>query len=112
MRNIKDFLLNLSDEDIDIKNKLDNMCGSEIDDELYETLTENKDMLHQLCDNVRYLVQEDFDDVADFVLEETRSLYEEGLIDSEDDYSAGLYNMDGLYSLAIEMLTEELEDEE
>ena len=103
MKDIKEFLLNLSDEDIDIVNKLDNMCGSEINDELYNRLSKDESVQNKICENIRYLVREDLDDVADFVLDETKYLYEYELIESEDDYSAGLYNMDGLYSLAIEM---------
>lgn len=103
MKDIREFLLNLTDDDIDLIDKLDNMCGSEIDEELYDRLSEDEDIKNEICDNVRYLVKEDLDEIADFVLEETKCLYEEELIDSEDDYSAGLYNMDGLYSTAIEM---------
>lgn len=105
MKDVKEFLLNLSDDDIDIVNKLDNMYGSEITDEkLYERLAKDKDIQSAICENVRFLVKKDIDDVSEEVTNETRNLFEDGLIDTEDDYTAGLYNMDGLYVQAIEMI--------
>ena len=103
MKNVKSFLLNLTDEDIDLIDKLDNMDGSEIfNDVLLNILSTNEDIQKQILRCVRIVVENGIDDYCSFIKNETDELYEQGLIE-KDDYSAGLYNCDEIYVQAIEM---------
>lgn len=107
MRTVKEFIENLSNNDIDLVDKLDNLCGhGQISDKVYELASE-KDNFETIEHFVREILQDDIGDTElaeeyiDFIVDETESLYEQGLIDEADDFTGGLYNCDDLYLYAI-----------
>lgn len=93
----KEFVQNITKEDVDLINKLDNMCGSEINDELFEELSNDKEKFSA----IEQFVMEHVEEYEDFIVDETKSLYEQEFIDEEDDYTGGLYNCDEIYMRAI-----------
>lgn len=107
MRTVKEFIENLSNEDIDLVDKLDNLDGAgQISDKVYELASE-KDNFETIEHFVREILQDDIGDTElaeeyiEFIVDETESLYEQGLIDEADDFTGGLYNCDDLYLYAI-----------
>ena len=107
MRTIEEFIENLSKEDIDLADKLDNLYGhGQISETVYicASRTRTFDIIESYIEEIL------IDDIGDtelaekyisFIVEETQRLYEEELIDEADDFTAGLYNCDDVYLYAI-----------
>ena len=107
MRKIEEFIENLSKEDIDLIDKLDNLCGhGQISETVYRLAMEERtfDIIESYIDEIL------IDDIGDtelaeeyitFIVEETERLYEQGIINEVDDFSSGLYNCDDIYLYAI-----------
>lgn len=107
MRTIEDFIDNLSNDDIDLIDKLCNLHeASQINDKVYK-MCQDEDTFEIIEHYVREILQDDIGDselaekYIDFIVEETESLYEQELIDEADDFTGGLYNCDYLYLYAI-----------
>ena len=107
MKTIKDFIKNLSKEDIDLTDKLDNLYGhGQISETVYIRASRTRTF-----ENIENYIEEILiDDIGDtelaekyinFIVDETQRLYEEGLILNEDDFASGLYNCDEIYLYAI-----------
>ena len=107
MRTIEEFIENLSNEDIDLIDKLDNLCGhGQISDTVYRLA--NEERIFEIIESyVREILIDDIGDTElaeeyiDFIVEETQKLYEEELIPNKDDFSSGLYNCDDIYLYSI-----------
>lgn len=97
MKTFKKFVNDLTVDDIDLINKLSNMCDSEIDDELYEILSKDSNLQNKIEDFVMKYINE----YEDFIIKETQYLFDIECIDDVHDYSSGLYNCDELYMRAI-----------
>ena len=107
MRTIEEFIKNLSKEDIDLADKLDNLYGhGQISETVYilASRTRTFDIIESYIEEIL------IDDIGDtrlaeeyvnFIVEETQRLYEDKLILKEDDFSSGLYNCDDIYLYAI-----------
>ena len=86
-------------EDIDLENKLDNMCGSEISEEIYEKCKDNE-IFSKIEEKVWKLMRNPAEKFS-------KSDYYSGLAkeynakDEHDLKSAELYNCDLLYMTAI-----------
>lgn len=106
MRTIEEFIKNLSNDDIDLIDKLDNLCGhAQISETVFDLASEN-DNFKAIESCVREMLQDELEDVEsdeyiEFIVDETESLYEQSLIDEADDFTGGLYNCDDLYLCAI-----------
>ena len=107
MRTIEDFIENLSNDDIDLIDKLCNLNeAGQISDEVYE-LCQEKDTFEIIEHYIKEILRDDIgytelaEEYIDFIVAETESLYEQGLIDETDDFTGGLYNCDDLYLYAI-----------
>ena len=95
---LNNFMKNLSDDDIDLYNKLDNMYGSEINNDiLFNILTSNKLLQDEICKIIKEIVY----DYKDDIYIETQHLYDIEIIDDKYDFSSGLYNCDCIYTRAI-----------
>lgn len=102
LRKIKHFLFNLTDEQIDLENKLGNMCDSEICNEvLYGLLVNSEAMKRQICDCIKRTVKIHSDVWSENILDEMERLIRNKIIENEEEYESGLYNMDKLYCEAI-----------
>jgi hypothetical protein len=97
MKTFKEFVANITKDDVDLYNKLDNMVGSEITSELADFVISTPDVYER----VERCVMLWADEYEDFIVSETEKLYEQELIESEDDYASGLYNCDAVYMRAI-----------
>ena len=93
---VENFLKNLKKEDIDLTNKLDNLSGNEISEELKEKISENSLLYKRVEDEVLKIAPF----YKEAIEEETEKLMEMNII-SENDYSSGLYNCDAIYVSAI-----------
>ena len=51
--------MNVTKNDIDLENKLDNMCGCEISDDLYKLIANNKPLMEKITDEIWRLLQTD-----------------------------------------------------
>lgn len=107
MRTIEDFIENLTNDDIDLIDKLENLSeAGQISETVYD-LCQNKETFEIIESYVREILQDDIGDTElaeeyiDFIVGETESLYKEELIDKADDFSSGLYNCDEIYLYAI-----------
>lgn len=107
MKTIEEFIDNLSYDDIDLIDKLDNLHGhGQISDTVYD-LCNDEDTFEIIEHYIREILQDDIGDTElakeyiEFIVEETESLYEQELIDEADDFTGGLYNCDDLYLYAI-----------
>ena len=103
MKTIKEFIDNLTDNDIDLIDKLDNLDGL-ISDYAHELMKE-KDNFENANEYIKEILQgkalENLtQEYIDFIVEETNELYEGGFCE-KDDFTAGLYNCDELYLLVI-----------
>lgn len=107
MTSIKDFIADLTNDDIDLFDKLDNLCGhGQISDTVYDLALQEynfpiiehyiKELLHKNMGNEKMV-----DDWIGFIKEETKYLYDQELIYDIDDYTSGLYNCDDVYLYAI-----------
>jgi hypothetical protein len=100
---INDFINNLTNNDIDLIDKLDNL-SSQISEYAYELMEEEENFENAneyIKEILRGEAMEDLtEEYIDFIVEETNNLYEEGLCE-KDEFSAGLYNCDELYLLVI-----------
>lgn len=95
---LNNFMKNLSDDDIDLYNKLNNMYGSEINNDiLFDILISNKVLQNEICKIIKEIVYEYKDDI--YI--ETQHLYDIECIDDKYDFSSGLYNCDCIYVRAI-----------
>lgn len=95
---LNNFMKNLSDDDIDLYNKLGNMYGSEINNDiLYNILRSDKALQDEICKIIKEIVYEYKDDI--YI--ETQHLYNIECIDDKYDFSSGLYNCDCIYVRAI-----------
>lgn len=106
MKTIKDFIDNLGSYDIDLIDKLDNLCGhGQISETVYYSASK-KDNFESIEDYIREILQDQVGDSAlakeyiAFIIEETESLYGQGLSE-KDDFTSGLYNCDDIYLYAI-----------
>ena len=107
MKTIIEFINDLSSNDIDLYNKLDNLCGhGQISDTVYK-LCQDEETFDIIEHYVREILQDDIGDTElaeeyiNFIIEETESLYEQELINEADDFASGLYNCDDLFLYAI-----------
>lgn len=92
-----EFLNNLTDEQIDLEEKIDNLYGCEMNNDLmYDILIENNDIKKE----INNIIRKNASSFAGFIEKETQSLLSQKLI-SEMDYTSGLYNCDELYVNAI-----------
>lgn len=92
------WLENLSSDDIDLIDKLENMCDIEISEELVELINDNEEKYYP---RIESYIKEHIIDYVYFIKSETRKLWEEDIIDNICDYSSGLYNCDEIYVRAI-----------
>lgn len=109
MRDINTFVNDLTSEDINLIDKLQNLNESGELDELTDffvaricgydsfTIANNDKWVNYVEDYIRVGAK----NYMGYILEQTDYLFENKLIDSEDDYSSGLYNCDNLYLDAI-----------
>lgn len=100
---IEYFIKNLTNDDIDLIDKLDNLCD-QISDYAYE-LMEKDDNFESANEYIKEILtgeahEELTEKYINFIVEETDSLYEEGICE-KDEFTAGLYNCDELYLLVI-----------
>ena len=99
MQKINDFISNLTNDDIDLCNKLNNLCesGELANEMLFDIIYYNERISNAICNQIRH-------DVINYkmdIIEETEQLYNIECITDKYDYSSGLYNMDKLYIEAI-----------
>ena len=92
----KKFAENLNSDDIDLTNKLSNMCDSEITSELVNMIENDKGKQQKIEEYIKRNIYQYEDDIV----KEALRLFDEDLIDTID-YSSGLYNTDSLYICAI-----------
>lgn len=97
MRTFREFVENITREEVDLIDKLNNMCDCEITDELAEIINSNNELYVKIEDFVIKHVVE----YEDFIISETEKLYAQELIHEKDDYASGLYNCDEIYVRAI-----------
>lgn len=107
MRTIEKFIYNLDSSDIHLVDKLDNLCGhGQISEDVCE-MARYYDTFLDIQDYIKEILQDDIGNTKlaekyiKFIVDETESLYEQGLIDEPDDFTGGLYNCDDLYLYAI-----------
>lgn len=95
------YLQHLTDADIDIINKLDNMYGSEIkNDNLYGQLLRNTNEINKYIKENAYTYLED-------ILSNIKQLPDDCCLNNTNElFSAGLYNCNNLYCDAIENVME------
>lgn len=107
MKTIEEFIKNLSKEDIDLTDKLDNLYGhGQISETVYILASESKtfDIIEHYIDEI---LSDDIgesslpEESINFIIKETQRLYDEKLILNEDDFASGLYNCDEIYLYAI-----------
>lgn len=96
--NIKEWMKNITSEDIDLIDKLENMCNNEINEELYNLINSNTNKYYP---RIEKYIKEHVSYYVDFIVTETQSLYNQDLIDSNEYWSSGLYNCDEIYVKAI-----------
>lgn len=95
------YLQHLTDYNIDIVNKLDNMSGSEINDNLYEKLSHNNTYLYE----INMFIKENAYLYIDDILINIQQLPEYSN-NTNELFSGGLYNCDKLYCDAMYVRTE------
>ena len=100
---IKNFIKNLTNDDIDLIDKLDNLSG-QISDYVYE-LMQDEDNFENVNEYIKEILwgeayEHRTKEFIDFIIDETNELYAEDMC-AKNDFSAGLYNCDELYLLAI-----------
>lgn len=99
------FIKNLTNDDIDLVDKLDNLCWhGQISDYAYHLMLE-KDNFESANEYIKeILIGEAHENLTEkyinFIVEKTDSLYEKGFCE-KDEFTAGLYNCDELYLLVI-----------
>ena len=107
MRTIKEFIENLSNEDIDLIDKLINLHdGWQISESVYKLASEKR-TFEIIEDYIKEILIDDIGDTElaekyiNFIVEETQRLYEGEITPNADDFSSGLYNCDDIYLYAI-----------
>ena len=105
MKKVKEFLLNMNNDDIDLIDKLDNLHGHGQISDYVGKLMQEEEKFEIANDYIKEILYgEAHEDLTgkyiDFIVEETNNLYEQGLCE-KDDFSSGLYNCDELYLLVI-----------
>lgn len=104
---ISSFLDNLSSNDIDLDNKLDDMCDVELSFELVECINNNINNFKPLIESyIKCHVSE----YMDYICESTILLWANGFI-KELDLKHGLYQCDVLYLKAIKHALNTREEE-
>lgn len=88
----------LSSNEIDLIDKLDNMCDSEISEELIELINNNEEKYYPIIESY---IKEHVLEYRDFIKSEASKLWMENLSGDICDYSSGLYNCDEIYVRAI-----------
>lgn len=96
--NIKEWINNITSEDIDLIDKLENMCNNEINEELFDLIDSNTNKYYP---RIEKYIKEHIGYYVDFIVTETQSLYNQDLINHHEDWSSGLYNCDQIYVRAI-----------
>ena len=97
---VKKYIRGLTKEDVDLWDKLDNLSAAgQIPETLYNFLVKNEGLLDVIEDTVIDFAELFIEDIA----EETENLYNQDVCE-EDDWSAGLYNCDKLYLMAIKII--------
>lgn len=96
------FLKNLTDEQIDLQNKINNLSESGELDMLFEgtTYSESDLMDDEAVFWINKYIKEYVKDFKDFIREETEMVFNSGCC-KKNDWTAGLYNCDKLYMDAI-----------
>ena len=96
---IEEYLKSITPEDIKIIDKLDNMYDNELmNKRFYCWLISEKEKAFSFIENN---IQKNAEYFMSFIYKETIRLYNEGVVDRADEWSAGLYNCDQLYIKAI-----------
>ena len=103
MKTTKEFIDNLTNDDIDLIDKLDNL-SEQISEYAYELMKE-KENFENANEYIKEILQGEAcewltEKYINFIEEETNDLYEGGFCE-KDDFSAGLYNCDELYLIVI-----------
>ena len=107
MKTIEDFIQNLSDYDIDLADKLENLKeAGQISRTVYK-LVHTRDNFETIEHFIGEILQDDIGD-SEFtnaqiksICDETKFLHRENLISKADDFASGLYNCDDIYLYAI-----------
>lgn len=105
MKTIKEFIKNLTDNDIDLIDKLDNLSGHGQISDYANKLMQEKENFESANEYIKEILHgESHEDLTkeyiNFIVKETNNLYEQELCE-KDDFTAGLYNCDDLYLLVI-----------
>ena len=107
MTKIEKFINCLTSEDIDLIDKLINLCdGCQISEYVFNLANERENFV-DIEDYIKEILQNEVGNsdlskkYVDSVISETRSLYVQELIDDKYDFASGLYNCDDLYLFAI-----------
>lgn len=101
-----DFVRNLTSNDIDLDNKLDNMCDVELTYDQYHSIKEN----NQLKNEIEEYIKSHVKDYFEFIYNESMTLWF-NMPTTKLDLSAGLYNCDELYMKAIKHVLEQRKEE-
>ena len=96
-----EFAETLTPDDIDLYDKLDNMCGCELTDEEYEFFA---DRCEEIKEKVFAYIKEHIGEYEDDIIHETIQIKDGWNCTEDYDFSAGLYNMDMLYLEALQSL--------
>ena len=99
-KNLDEFINNISEEDIDYLDKMDNLCGHcQISAELYDVLANNKELeskiVQYVIDNIYAYQQELEDNMEDFA-----KWFDKDEL-KKYDYRDALYNCDEIFLQAI-----------
>ena len=107
MKDIKDFIADLNTDNIDLFDKLENLCEQGlISDTVYDLSLQEynfpiiehyiKELLHDNMGNSRLV-----EDWIHFIKAETKRLFDQEEIYIFDDFASGLFNCDDVYLYAI-----------
>ena len=88
----------LKSEEIDLDDKLSNMCENCLSEELINLIYRNE---KKYFSRIEQYIKEHINNYCSFIISETQKLYELDLIESSSDWSSGLYNCDEIYVRAI-----------
>lgn len=106
-RTIGDWRSNLTREDIDLIDKIENLSeGDMIDNTIYEELKINDSFFREVEESIISLLSDKSSSVAWYYLDAIENnateLYDMRLTEDMYDYSSGLYNCDELYVSIIQ----------
>ena len=100
-KEFKEFVETLTPDDINLYDKLNNMCGCELTDEEYEFFA---DRCEEIKGNVFCYIKEHLDEYENAIVEETIQIKDGWNCTEDYDLGAGFYNMDMLYISALQSL--------